>query len=75
MAKKYDLAVKTGEYTKDGETKSRYQTIGSVMENDKGPYMLLNSLFVSVQLNDLANAENRDSLIVSMFEPKEKIPF
>lgn len=68
--KKYDLAIKTGEYEVQGQKKGRYQNIGSVMQGDNGPYIMLNALFVSSQLNGIANRERRDSLLVSMFEPK-----
>lgn len=68
--KKYDLAIKTGEYESQGQKKGRYQNIGSVMQGDNGPYIMLNALFVSSQLNGIANRERRDSLLVSMFEPK-----
>ena len=69
MAKKYDLVVKTGEYTDgSGEVKARYQNIGVVMENDKGPYMLLNRTFNPAGVP--GNAD-RDNIIVSMFSPKD----
>lgn len=69
--KRYDLAINLGEYTNaQGETKNRYHNIGVIMEGDKGPYLLLNALYVSSQLNGLVNKERRESLIVSMFEPK-----
>jgi hypothetical protein len=69
MAKKYDLVVKTGEYTdSSGEVKARYQNVGVVMENDKGPYMLLNRTFNPAGVP--GNAD-RDNIIVSMFEPKD----
>lgn len=69
MAKKYDLVVKTGEYTdSSGEVKARYQNVGVVMENDKGPYMLLNRTFNPAGVP--GNAD-RDNIIVSMFSPKD----
>lgn len=68
MAKKYDLVVKTGEYTnRDGEVKARYMNIGVVMENDKGPYMLLNRTFNPAGVP--GNAD-KDNIIVSMFEDR-----
>ena len=33
---KYELAVKTGEYQKDGEKKNRYQNIGVIMDKGDG---------------------------------------
>lgn len=69
MAKKYDLVVKTGEYTdSSGEVKARYQNVGVVMENDKGPYMLLNRTFNPAGVP--GNAD-RDNIMVSMFEPRD----
>jgi hypothetical protein len=69
-AKKYDLAVKVGEYEKNGEKKGRYKNIGTVFEGDKGMYLLLDSTVISMQLFALVNKDRRDSIIVSMFEPK-----
>ncbi len=70
MAKKlYDLAVRTGEYQKDGETKGRFKNIGVIMEGDKGPYMLLEKTFNPAGVPDI---ENRESLIVGMYAPKEE---
>lgn len=70
MSKKYDLAVKTGEYEKNGEKKGRYKNIGAVMEGEKGLYLLLDASVISMQLFALVNKDRRDSIIVSMFEPK-----
>jgi hypothetical protein len=70
MSKKYDLAVKTGEYEKNGEKKGRYKNIGTVFEGEKGPYLLLDASIISMQLFALVNKDRRDSIIVSMFEPK-----
>lgn len=70
MAKKiYDLAVKTGSYTdSSGNEKGRYLNIGSVLQKDDGgKFLLLNR---TVNLAGIPNPENRDTVIVSMFEPK-----
>lgn len=40
MAKLYDIRAKIGEYEKDGETKSRYSTIGAVLETKNGGMMI-----------------------------------
>lgn len=70
MAKQYDLVIKTGEYTNNnGETKGRYENIGAVMQGDNGPYMMLKKTF------NPAGApckEGRDSILISMFEPKQQ---
>ena len=69
MAKKYDLAVKVGEYEKDGETKSKWQNVGVVLEGEHGPYILLDRVFNPA---GLPNPENRNNIFVSMFKPKGK---
>lgn len=67
MAQKlYDVVVKTGEYQSQGETKSRYENIGVVLQGDKGPYMLLKRTF-----NPAGVASDRDTIMVSLFEPKD----
>lgn len=70
MAKLYDLAVKTGEYTNaQGETKGKWLNVGAVMEgNDGGQYMILDRTFSPA---GLPNPDNRSNVLVSMFEPKE----
>jgi hypothetical protein len=70
MAKKYDLSVKTGEYTdRDGQTKGRYLNIGVMMDGDKGPYILLNRTFNPAGVP--GNAD-RDNIMVSLFEPRQE---
>jgi len=71
MSKKmYDLAVRVGEYTnRNGETKGNYVNVGAVLQGDKGPYLLLDRHFNPA---GVSNPENRGSLLVSMFEPKER---
>lgn len=77
MKKLYDLAVKTGTYEKDGETKNRYENVGSVMEKDDGGRLiLLNRTFNPA---GVPNPDNRSNVILSMFknEPKndDDVPF
>jgi hypothetical protein len=70
MAKKYDLSVKTGEYTdSQGQTKGRYMNIGVMMETDKGPYILLNRTFNPA---GVPGNNDRDNIIVSLFEPRQE---
>ena len=70
MKKVYDLAVKTGSYTnREGEQKNRYQNIGSVMEGDNGQFIILERTFNPA---GVSNPENRTSIVVSMFTPKDK---
>lgn len=69
MSKKYDVCVKVGEYTDNtGATKSRYQNVGAVMEGKDGPYMLLSRWF---NPGGMPNPEGRESLLVSLFEPRQ----
>jgi hypothetical protein len=65
-----DLAVKTGEYEKDGETKGRYENVGSMWENDEGEQML--SLKRTFNPAGVPNPGDRDSVIISMFEPRQQ---
>jgi hypothetical protein len=67
VGKRYDLAVKVGEYQKDGQTKGRYQSIGAVIDGEKGPYILLDRYFNPA---GIPNPDNRSNVIVSMFEPR-----
>ena len=60
-----DLAVKTGEYQKDGETKGRYENVGSMMQGDNGQFMILKRTFNPA---GVPNPECKDSVIVSCFE-------
>ena len=65
-----DLVVKTGSYTdRDGNEKARFENIGRLMEGKDGPYLLLKRTFnpagVPVQ-------EGRDSIVVSIYEPREQ---
>ena len=69
MKVKYDLAVKTGEYTdRDGNTKGRYENIGKVFQGTDGFFMILKRTFSPA---GVPNPEDRDSVMVSMFEPRE----
>jgi len=65
--KKYDLVVKVGEYQKDGQTKSKTKNIGSVIENDKGMYIIMDRTFNPA---GVPNPDNKESLFVSMYEAK-----
>lgn len=69
MKKLYDLAVKTGSYMKDGVEKGRYDNVGVIMENDDGGKMI----FLKRTFNPagVPFKEGSDSIILSMFKPKE----
>lgn len=68
MAKKYDLVVKTGEYTdQSGATKGRFKNVGVVMQGKDGPYILLDRTFNPA---GVPGQDGRESIIVSMYEPR-----
>jgi hypothetical protein len=69
--KTHDLAVKVGTYTdRSGNEKGRWQNVGSVLEtNDGGRVILLNRTFNPA---GVPNPEGRDTVMLSMFEPKER---
>lgn len=68
--KKYDAAVKVGEYTdRNGQTKARYENIGSVFMGDKGPFLVLKRTFNPA---GVPNPDNKDAVIVSFFEPRDE---
>lgn len=67
--KKYDLAVKTGSYERNGETKNRYENIGAVWQGENGPYITLKRSFNPA---GVLFKEGSDSIIVSCFEPRDE---
>jgi hypothetical protein len=68
--KLYDVCVKTGTYTKDGQQKNRYENIGTVMQGDDGgQFMLLKTTFNPA---GVPNPENRDTVMCSMFAPQQQ---
>lgn len=72
MTKKIkDLAVATSKYTdRAGNEKTNWQNIGSIMEKDDGgKFMILSRTFNPA---GVPNPDNKDSLIVSMFDIREK---
>lgn len=66
-----DLCVVTRKYqTRDGQEKSNYLNIGAILQKDDGgKFMILNRHFNPA---GIPNPENKDTLIVSMFDVKEK---
>jgi hypothetical protein len=68
--KTHDLAVKTGEYTNaQGEKKGRYQNVGAVMQGDNGQFIMLAKWFNPAGVVD---ARGGESIILSMFEPRQE---
>lgn len=66
-----DIAIKIGEYEKNGEKKGEFRRIGRLMRSDDGPFVLLNADALSMQLFALANKDRRSSVICSVFEPRD----
>ena len=63
--KLYDLVVKTGSYTDaQGQEKGRYENVGTMMESDKGPFLILKRTFNPA---GVPNPDCKDSVIVSCF--------
>ena len=62
MKKKYDVVATVGEYkTKDGATKKRYLTVGTVFEGEKGLSMKLEALPLSKEWSGW----------LSLYEPRD----
>lgn len=69
--KTHDLAVKLGTYTdRQGNEKGRWKNVGSVLETDDGGRVLLIDRTFSPA--GVPNPENRDNVMISMFEPKDR---
>lgn len=69
MIKKYDIVATVGTYQKNGETKSRFKNVGVVMEKDGKPFILLDRIFNPA---GLPNPQNKDTVLLSLYEPKDK---
>lgn len=69
MGKKYDLVVKVGEYVDgQGQTKGRFKNVGVMMDGQNGPYILLDRTFNPA---GVGGNDGRESIIISMYEPKQ----
>ena len=64
-----DIAVKTGEYQKDGQTKGRYENIGSICKADDGGTFLL--MKRTCNPAGVPNPDNRDTVLISVFDLKD----
>jgi hypothetical protein len=64
-----DLAVVTGQYEKSGETKKRYENVGSVMKGDDGNSFIL--LKRSFNPAGVPFKEGGDQIIIGIFDLKE----
>lgn len=68
MLKKYDIVATVGTYQKGGETKSRFKNVGAMMEKDGNQFLLLDRIFNPA---GLPNPDNRDTVLLSLYKPKE----
>jgi hypothetical protein len=68
--KTHDLAVRTGTYTgSDGKEKGRYENVGHVLTGDDGGKLYC--LKRTFNPAGVANPENRDTVVLSVFEVRE----
>lgn len=65
-----DLAVKTGSYTKDGETKNRYENVGAMWKSDDGSYFL--TLKRTFNPAGVPDDTDRDRVLVSVFDLRDQ---
>lgn len=66
--KKYDAAVKVGEYTdREGNTKGKWLNVGAVLQTENGHCLLLDRTFNPAGMPD---PEGRGTVMVSLFEPR-----
>lgn len=71
MAKKYDMAVKTGSYQdRNRVDKGRYENVGEVHSGKDGGFYARMNPFRLVGLAMAAIARGDDSMLVSLFEPR-----
>jgi hypothetical protein len=69
MGKIGSLSVKTGEYQQDGQTKGRYENIGTLMQGDDGGfYVILKKTFNPAGVNQ---GDGKDSIIVSCYAEQQ----
>jgi len=63
--KKFDIVAVVDTYKdKSGATKKRYKNVGSLMENDKGQYILLDRSFNPA---GIPNPDNKGNITLSLF--------
>ncbi len=77
MSKK--LIAKVGTYQKNGETKNEYDELGVMLDNDNGPYLLLdpsiNLAGVLMKQNIMARLEGkqeRTNVMISVFDSDQQ---
>lgn len=71
MAKKYDMAVKTGQYKNaEGLDKNRYENLGEIHTGRDGGFFARLNAFRLLGVAMAAVARGDDSIIVSLFAPQ-----
>ena len=68
MVKLYDLCVVTRKYVKDGQEKNNWLNVGSIIQGDNNPFMMLKAHFNPAGITRKDGAE---SIVVSLFTPKD----
>jgi len=67
--KTFNLAVKSGTYTQNGQNKFRYKTIGKVLKNDDGDEMLI----IDRTFNPAGALQDKgDGVVLYRFEENDK---
>ena len=73
MAKAFkELAVKTGEYQKDGETKNSWRNCGMLMQGDDGGYFILLDRTFNPAGVPVSDSGTSDKVLISTFDLKQK---
>ena len=68
MIKLYDLAVATRKYMKDGQEKASWLNVGSVIQGDNSPFIMLKAHFNPA---GITRKEGAESISISLFTPKD----
>jgi hypothetical protein len=69
VKKLYDLAVVTGSYESQGQTKNRYKNVGAVLQKDDGSKFI--TLDRSFNPAGVPFRDGSDTILLSMFTPKD----
>lgn len=67
-----DLAIKVGEYEKDGQKKGEYENVGALMQGDDGnEFVLLNNSALNPSLAMIANRDRKRRVLISVFRDRD----
>ena len=70
--KLYDLAVVTRRYQdKGGKERASYENVGAILQADREPYLMLKAHFLPAAIQ---RKEGSESILVSLFAPKDSTP-